>query len=117
MGSTRSGCFNILEYLAAVSLHTRSFWSVQSIPYFSRISANSSVILRPKSSSRGSSLRHCVQLKKRCVGICRHLRVVDERNVALAQIRIIESGASCVVRLALKCELQSSAPSIRVVVT
>jgi hypothetical protein len=66
------------------------------LPYFSRISANSSVILRPESSSRGSSRCHCVQLKKRWGGIWRLLRGIDERNVALAQIRIIEPGASCV---------------------
>jgi hypothetical protein len=69
------------------------------VPYFSRITANSSTISRPKSEMRGSSLRHCELLNWRAVYIGEFRNGValyaDERVVTRAQIRIIGCSALC----------------------
>ena len=73
------------------------FDSGMGIPYFSRITANSSTISRPKSEMRGSSLRHCELLNWRVAfigeGIHDVVLYTGERMVARAQIRIIGCSA------------------------
>jgi len=52
-------CAFLQEYLDGISQNYETNRVVLYVPYFSRMTANSSTISRPKSDMRGSSLRHC----------------------------------------------------------
>lgn len=79
---------NIQAHLSVVNYFHRNLVAIY-LPYFSRSVANSSVIFLPESSSRGSSLRHCEQLKYRCAYNCCENSNLFERRVARVQSRII----------------------------
>jgi hypothetical protein len=80
-----------------------SLQSVEYVPYFSRITAYSSLISRPRFAMRGSSERSAVPLKCRRItgwsstGSVREHGLV-ERTLARAHVRIIGCGALNVYR-------------------